>query len=96
MRAWDCAYDEAAPRLSDEAAVNSDPLHKIILPILAPLLITTRRHRLLRKQIIIRMVALMRLLLSLLGHPQLLLLPRLLRRPLPVSEFFQPVLALLV
>jgi hypothetical protein len=42
------------------------------------------------------MVALMGLLLSLLCDPQLLLLSRLLRRPLAVSELFQPVFALLL
>ena len=70
--------------------------HKIVLPIRAPILIAACRHGLLRKQIIVRMISLPRLLLPLPCKPQLLLLPRLLRLTITVAEFPESIFALLV
>ena len=77
-------------------SANDQLSHKVVLPIRAPILIATCRHRFLRKQIIVRMISLPRLLLPLPCKPQLLLLPRLLRPTITVAEFLESIFALLV
>ena len=74
---------------------QSNRLHEVVLEVRRSVLVTTLRHCLVCKEIVVRMVPLMRLLFSLPRNARLILLPRLLRCPVALSQFLEPIIAIL-